>query len=328
VLNIAITNARFLDRWDVADSLIRVGRDRGFRDAAALWSRAQAVGRGEWERADALCDSLLAAAASLEERVPHEGYCGALDIMRGRIRRGVERTSTAAQAHYRAGQPLNFFRQASTSGLGEVIAGRREAARSHFESIISAIPSGSVQEPDRYVLRATLRAVVGAAGFPDLADRVAAVYPMPALPDTAHWSLIYGETMSEAALALNEGEAGRAVELLRQVRALSVGPWAWEFWVHLMTGLAFERLAEPDSAVTYLEAAIRPAGVDFGFTRVHVPVVERRLAELEASRGNTEAAIRHYQRFLELWSDADPELQNQVESAREALALLIGDETR
>jgi hypothetical protein len=62
----------------------------------------------------------------------------------------------------------------------------------------------------------------------------------------------------------------------------------------------------------------------FTGTRTLRPVLERRLAELEEARGNADAAVRHYQRLLELWSEADPELQDQLGSARPALALLGG----
>jgi tetratricopeptide (TPR) repeat protein len=320
-LGSAISNAR----WDVADSLIRVGSDRGFADAVVRWWRAQAVGLGDWERADVLCDSLLAEAESPRRSAGDMAYCGPLDIARGRVRRGVERTSAAALAYGRAGRALEFFRYMTSSALGELIAGRPDAARSQIESLIAALPPDSMQELDRHLLRSTLRPILGVAGLPDLADRVAAVYP--AVGDTTHWLYRYGEGMSEAALALNEGDPERTVELLRQIRALDVGIWGWTWSIYLMTGLAFADLAEPDSAVKYLEAAIQPAGVaSYSFTRVYLPVVERRLAELEESRGNSEAAIRHYSRFLELWSDADPELQGQVESARRALAGLAGSE--
>ena len=47
----------------------------------------------------------------------------------------------------------------------------------------------------------------------------------------------------------------------------------------------------------------------------------------KAAQGDTEAAIRHYQTFLDLWSDPDPELRDQVTSAQRALARLTGTES-
>ncbi len=59
----------------------------------------------------------------------------------------------------------------------------------------------------------------------------------------------------------------------------------------------------------------------------HLPVVLRRLAELEERRGNIQAAMRYYRRLIELWSDPDPEVRGQLESARRALARLAGERT-
>ena len=56
-----------------------------------------------------------------------------------------------------------------------------------------------------------------------------------------------------------------------------------------------------------------------------LPGIERRLADLEVVRGNPAAAARHYQNFLDLWSDPDPELLPRVESARRALDRLAAD---
>jgi tetratricopeptide (TPR) repeat protein len=46
-----------------------------------------------------------------------------------------------------------------------------------------------------------------------------------------------------------------------------------------------------------------------------------RQAEIHERLGNRTEAARHYKKFLELWSDADPELQTTVNTARRALAV-------
>ncbi len=43
-------------------------------------------------------------------------------------------------------------------------------------------------------------------------------------------------------------------------------------------------------------------------------------------RGNTERAIYYYGKLVELWKDADPELQPRVEAARRAIAALSPDQ--
>ncbi len=94
----------------------------------------------------------------------------------------------------------------------------------------------------------------------------------------------------------------------------------------LTYGQTFERLEEVDSAIAYYDAFLHPILVaEDNFPRSYLPVVLRRLAELEEWRGNLEAAARHYQRFLELWSDADPELRGQVDAAQRALTRLTSE---
>jgi eukaryotic-like serine/threonine-protein kinase len=55
-------------------------------------------------------------------------------------------------------------------------------------------------------------------------------------------------------------------------------------------------------------------------TPVHLP-----LAEAYRADGNDERAAYWYNRFLELWAGADPEMQSRVDAAREALRALAGE---
>ena len=57
--------------------------------------------------------------------------------------------------------------------------------------------------------------------------------------------------------------------------------------------------------------------------------VHKRLGELYEARGERDKAVRHYQTFIGLWKDADPELQAKVTDARQRLAALTrGTDTR
>ncbi len=50
-----------------------------------------------------------------------------------------------------------------------------------------------------------------------------------------------------------------------------------------------------------------------------------RRAEIYERLGEREKAALHYRRFVELWSDADPELRSMVEHAEAHLASLAGE---
>lgn len=47
-------------------------------------------------------------------------------------------------------------------------------------------------------------------------------------------------------------------------------------------------------------------------------------AEIHERLGNHAEAIRHYERFVEFWSDSDAILQTQVEAAEARLASVLG----
>ena len=44
-----------------------------------------------------------------------------------------------------------------------------------------------------------------------------------------------------------------------------------------------------------------------------------------STKGNTAAALDQYDRFLELWEDADPEFQPLVDDVRSRMARLAGE---
>jgi hypothetical protein len=69
-----------------------------------------------------------------------------------------------------------------------------------------------------------------------------------------------------------------------------------------------------DSDYIYIYCAVRP------------PAHER-LGSLYLEAGDTVAAARHLSEFIELWQDADPELQPRVEAARGLLAELAAEGT-
>jgi tetratricopeptide (TPR) repeat protein len=82
-----------------------------------------------------------------------------------------------------------------------------------------------------------------------------------------------------------------------------------------------EAAIEPDSVVAVLERYLatpymfRVISTDHAFLG---PALER-LGHLYDERGNREKAAENYARFVELWADAEPELQPRVRAARERL---------
>ena len=55
---------------------------------------------------------------------------------------------------------------------------------------------------------------------------------------------------------------------------------------------------------------------------MYLGLTHRRLAELYEQRGSQDKAIEHYSKFVELWKNAEPELQPRVAEAQSRLRRL------
>jgi tetratricopeptide (TPR) repeat protein len=285
----------------------------------------------DWDRVSAVCDSLLAALASATALAEYRGDCGALAVARGRVRRGAADLEAAARIYAGQESLVDYANDMIGLALAEHLLGRLAAARARLEQVLARVSADSLGEPDRYINRTSLSAVAGLLGLTDVQRRVAAAYPP--LADSASWLSVYGEGVRGAAFALREGEAERAVTLLRAAEATGYKPTFWEPYLHLLLGLAYEGTNDLNAAADHLERAMAPALIigigSFDVpARAQLPLVLRSLAEVEERRGDHEAAVRHYRRLLALWSGADPELAEQVASVERALARLAGSEDR
>jgi tetratricopeptide (TPR) repeat protein len=90
-------------------------------------------------------------------------------------------------------------------------------------------------------------------------------------------------------------------------------------------GRAYEAAHQPDSAAIVYERYLT-TGDPFRLLSDAAwrAVILRRLGALHAQRGDTLLAVRRLSEFVELWKDADRELQPEVEKARRRLAELRG----
>ena len=85
---------------------------------------------------------------------------------------------------------------------------------------------------------------------------------------------------------------------------------------------AFDLAGRPDSALAYYERFLQSSGgppfLDANFRAG----AHKRAGELYEARGDTAKAESNYAAFIELWRDADPELQPKVREVRERLIRL------
>ena len=86
-----------------------------------------------------------------------------------------------------------------------------------------------------------------------------------------------------------------------------------------LRALAFDLTNQPDSAIAEFERYIGTVDVLMRSRPDYLAGSYKRLGELYETKGNTAKAIENYQKFVDLWKDADPELQPAVKQARARL---------
>ena len=90
-------------------------------------------------------------------------------------------------------------------------------------------------------------------------------------------------------------------------------------------GRAYDRADDADSALAVYERFVALQANRFAADRNWYAAVHRRLGELYEERGDREKAVEYYSKFVELWRDADPEVQPVVEDVRARIARLVGE---
>ncbi len=89
---------------------------------------------------------------------------------------------------------------------------------------------------------------------------------------------------------------------------------------------AYDRAGETDSALVEYERLISRPTVNRVFNDAFTLAPSyKRVGELYEERDEIAKAVEYYNNFVELWSDADPELQDQVQDVRERIARLVGE---
>jgi tetratricopeptide (TPR) repeat protein len=130
-----------------------------------------------------------------------------------------------------------------------------------------------------------------------------------------------------ALITLQEGRERDAVEHLLRARAESFGYLHWDYRLFLADAQAAlghlsEAIAQYDTVTSTYRMAY-PWAPYFALR----PLAHERLGSLYLEVDDTVSAARHLAEFIELWKDADPELQPRVDAARRRLAQLVVEGT-
>jgi tetratricopeptide (TPR) repeat protein len=124
-------------------------------------------------------------------------------------------------------------------------------------------------------------------------------------------------------LSLNSGDARSALTDFRRWGAADRCVLCSAF----AEAQAFERMSQKDSAIAAYERYANGHALTAEGRAFNLAAALRRLGELYESQGAKDKAIEYYTRFVDLWKDADPELQPLVKDVRRHVADLAGEPT-
>lgn len=194
------------------------------------------------------------------------------------------------------------------------LLGDAASARAVLDRVMAEHPPGTIAPHD--VPYFPLIEAYAWAGRPDVSRILSAEYALRVPSDERGDP--YGRPGMEervtSQIALAEGNADEAVQLLHEARNLSCHPALCA----VLLAIAHDSASRPDSAMTWYERfleAPRPVAVDDPYLATAL----ERLAQLHDEHGDPTRAEELYGRFIELWEDADPELQPRVQAARARL---------
>ncbi len=90
-----------------------------------------------------------------------------------------------------------------------------------------------------------------------------------------------------------------------------------------LLSIAYDRAGQTDSAMAhYQNVAINRWAIP-PVESARLPGAYQRLGELYEATGDRDKAIEYYSAFVDLWDEADPELQPRVADIRARIARLV-----
>lgn len=318
----AVPAAARLKRWDLADSLSREFVRLFPNNPVALRQPAYlAAMRGEFDRAEQLAKGIEPKIAASRSGVTQQhGFLANLTLVRGRVRESLrhrtEQRQRAAQAG--AGALAMLSLGMDSVAVTAIVLEHNAEARAQLERALKRTPIDSVPFLDRdystYLAVAafagdTARARMWYADSRKLWESVGKVVDRPA------W-----EAMDDAYLAYAMGrydDALAAVDRAERLKAKSTSQ------VEAMRFILFDRRQRSDSAIAAGERYIINSDEDrLQQDGLLLAGIHQRLGEMYEAKGEVDRAITHYQTFVDLWKNADAELQPRVQDVRARVARL------
>jgi tetratricopeptide (TPR) repeat protein len=307
---------------EAADStLARMRRATPGHPAIEIDEYALASARGDYEGAEAAARKLRADRnESLLWRARTSSYLASLARVQGKIAEAEGHLSDAMAIQEQRGMAAEYLESARNLAWVDIwFRGEPDRGLDKVAAALEKYRLESLEPRDRSYLGLAWQ--YAWAGKPDqarayLAERESAL-DEEAL--RAPNSFMYAV---DGAIAFAEGRPEEAI----------AGFQAWDREMECtmcalpMLGMAYDAAGQQDSVLAVYERFVSsPWMWRLGTDSYQLAMVYGRLGSLYEERGDTEKAVYYYGKLVDLWENADAELQPRVESARRAIVTLSGD---
>ncbi|MEN8376859.1 MAG: tetratricopeptide repeat protein [Gemmatimonadota bacterium] len=314
--------------WNAITELVNAGRideAEAMADSAVkVWGNESARARAMVLVAQGRLDEAEANFREILEQDLRPGWRAGLALRlaqfaaaRGRVSEAEEETRIRTAFLVDEGITTEYYETLVQAAWMDVVVRQRPAeAVGRLEGALGRHPLADLQPRDRPYLE--LAEVTARAGRPDMARGLVA--EMREHFEDSDLKRLRSELWrAEGEIALAEGRPEEAKENFRR---------AFEAFCHICPlpglALAYEAAGQPDSAIAahtrYVETPYSDRFLPYAYPlgQALAPTHER-LGDLLYEAGELDEAARHYARFIELWSEADEELQPRVRAVRERL---------
>ena len=297
--------------------------DRRLRSVSPFYSAVEelylANATGIDRRVRAVADSLMRAGG--DNRRVGLPVSLALSLIDGRLRdfSALERALIEYQG---AALPTDGMMEVA---LPAVVAGPSPADLARLDSTIARISFRDLPMIDRpYLLAAGALARLGS---PEKAKAMLSRYRSEMTDTTIRRQQASGVHGVQGEIALAEGKPRDAIAEFRLGDVGYDGYPASECGACLWFDLAraYDAAGQADSATVLFERYLSTPfynKVDVALDPIRVPAIRERLGQLYESMGKTDKAVEQYRAFIDLWKNADAELQPRVAEARRRVARL------
>jgi tetratricopeptide (TPR) repeat protein/tRNA A-37 threonylcarbamoyl transferase component Bud32 len=316
--------------------------------AATLLSSGAAIAlnEGRYDSAVALLDSAGRLPRQIVSRTA-QGRLASFYTARGRLRESMQLRIDLLDRDRSSGG-LRRLGAAAAIGLAldsvEVDLWIRERAPGEavrrLDALLVRFPRtvGEGPAPDELLRSAVLYAK---AGRPDRARAALARYDRDVRDSTQlraqvpflfvrAYQVVLSRRIAAGEIALAERRFADAIAEFRASDLAHDGrPHGCATCTDVLLGRAFDLADMRDSAVAALERYVtKPWSDRWGVDAFYLAGAHKRLGELYEARDDRTRAAEHYAKFVELWKDADPELQPKVAEVRRRLVRLRAAEAR